>query len=556
MAEENLKQYKIPTMDTSDDELVTVANKWLEESKKYHSELEKVWKENEEYYKGKQTKIDKVPSDMSNAVQNHIFMGVETVVPIITANPPQFLVEAPAESDKAVEYSYAVQQVLTIHYETKDVRTAGETLMRHMIVYRAGIWKVFWDTKINDVNLKSVRPQRVYFPKVSTELPYLIEKIDITADDFVDVFGEGRFRKFLEHGGQEVNFDEEDWVKKVEGIWTIWEIWTSKMVFWKHGGLIIEKRANPTYDFTNKTKNHFEVPEIPYIIASVFRLGNSAIGETDLVQQTIPIQDVINVTNRLIINNANKTGNSQWFIDSSVMTEEEARTKITNQCGLIVYGDGVANQTLVRRESPPALPAYIPELKLMAERAFDNIFGTHSTTRGERGAPETLGGRILLKQADLGRIDLIVREYERCVAKLGNWFAQLMKLNYIGKRTFGAYGEAGMKFVELESSMMMSGMRIIIKSGTTLPTDELSKRREALELWGMNALAPQTLYERMKFPDPAGEAQKLSVWLRERMILEEGAKAEVAAGTERGIKPLPAGGGEVTRATEEITGGK
>ena len=144
-----------------------------------------------------------------------------------------------------------------------------------------------------------------------------------------------------------------------------------------------------------------------------------------------------------------------------------------------------------------AFPSYIPELKLMAERAFDNIFGTHSTTRGERGAPETLGGRLLLKQADLGRIDLLVREYERCVAELGDWWAQLMKLNYVGKRVFRAYGSVGIKFVELEPFMIQSGVRVIVKSGTTLPTDEMSKRKEAIELWGMNAIAPQTLYERM-----------------------------------------------------------
>jgi propionyl-CoA carboxylase beta chain len=36
----------------------------------------------------------------------------------------------------------------------------------------------------------------------------------------------------------------------------------------------------------------------------------------------------------------------------------------------------------MRRDSPPPLPNYIAELKIMSERAFDNIFGTHSTTRG------------------------------------------------------------------------------------------------------------------------------------------------------------------------------
>lgn len=552
MVEENLKQYKTPAADTSDDELVSISNGWYNESKKYHSELEKVWKQNELYYLGNQTEKSRIPSDMSNAVQNHIFMGVETVVPIATASPPQMIVEPPPdeESDKAIEYSYAVQQVLSIHYETKNVRTKGEMLMRHMLVYRTGIWKPYWDTRINDVNVKSVRPQRCYFPKVSGKLPYVMEKVDISADEFADVFGEVKLQKFLEHGGQEVNLEDEEWVKKVEGMWTIWEVWTEKMVFWKHGGMIIDKRKNPTYDWEDKAKNHFELPRIPYIIASAFKLGESVIGDTDLIQQTIPIQDIINVTNRAIVNNANKTGNMQWRVDSSVMSEEEAKTKLTNQAGLIIYGDGVANESLMRRESPPALPSYITDLKLMAERAFDNIFGTHSTTRGERGAPETLGGRLLLKQADLGRIDLLVREYERCVDELGDWWVQLMKLNYMGKRTFRAYGTAGVKFITLEPYMIMSGVKVIVKSGTTMPTDEMSKRNEAMQLWGMGAIAPQTLYERMKFPDPEGEAQKLATWLREKVILEEEAAEET-----RQVKGLPSGQAEIERKTEGLAGG-
>lgn len=534
------KAYRTPTLKTPDDELISIASDWFIESKKYHSQLEKIWKQNEEYYKGKQSFMDKVPSDMSNMVQNQIFMGVETIVPIITANPPQFVVEPPEESDVAVQYADAVQKVLGILYETQDVRTSGEMIMRHMVVYRLGCWKIFWNEESNDIGHKYVRPQRLYFPKVATQLPYIMEQVDITADEFREIWGDNKFKEFLEHSGQE--FDP-NLLEKVSGIWTIWEVWTKEMVFWKYGSMIIEKKENPYYNFDNKKKNHFEYPRMPYIFVSAFRLGNEPVGETDLIQQTIPIQDVINVTGRLIVNNANKTGNAQWYIDAEVMSEEEARTKITNSPGLIIYGSGVANPNLLRRDPPPPLPDYIPELKLMSERAFDNIFGTHSTTRGERGQPETLGGRLLLKQADLGRVDLLVREFERCVADLGNWFAQLMKLNYTKKRTFKSYGESGAKFVELSADMIQQGIKIIVKSGTTLPTDELSKRREALELWGMGAIDPITLFQRLKFPNPEEAAQRLQAWKQGQLKMEaqiQGTVGKVPTGGQgRQVKPLP-----------------
>ena len=49
--EEYPQTYKMPTIETKDDELVSISVAWLEESKKYHSELEKIWKQNEEYLK-------------------------------------------------------------------------------------------------------------------------------------------------------------------------------------------------------------------------------------------------------------------------------------------------------------------------------------------------------------------------------------------------------------------------------------------------------------------------------------------------------------------------
>ena len=548
--------YKTPTEKTEDKELIAIANSWEKESNQYHEELEKIWKMNEDYYFGKQTELDRIPSDMSNTVQNQIFMGVETIVPIMTANPPQFVVEPPEENDRSVKYADNLQRVISALYDTKDIRSKGEMLMRHMAIYRFGAWKPYWDYEENDCNVKWVRPKRLYFPKVTTQLPYMLEKIDMTAQEFRDFFGEKKFAEFLKSRGEKT---EEEQLYKISGMYSFWEVWTKDLVFWKSGNLIIDKRENPNFNFKDRDKNHFLYPKIPYIIASCFKLGNEPVGETDLIQQTIPIQDVVNVTGRLIINNSNKTGNSQWFIDSQVMTEEEARTKLTNSPGLIVYGAGVANPNLVRRDPPPPLPAYIENLKVAAERAFDNIFGTHSTTRGERGQAETLGGRLLLKQADYGRIDLSVREYERCVAELGNWFVQLMRINYTGKKTFKYYGESGLQFINLLPEQIEKGIKVIVKSGTTLPTDELSKRREALELWGMNALDPVTLYQRLKFPNPEEAAQKLQAWrtgqLAQEAAIENQGKEQ---GQEQGrqVQPMPSPQAEMGRMGGRMSSGE
>ena len=537
MAEEEItKAYQSPTSDMSDTKLVEIADAWITESKKYHSELEKLWKTNEAYYQGNQTERDKIPSWKSDTVQNHIFMGVETIVPIITANSPQFIVEPPEESDQAVKYADSVQAVVSILWELLGIRNSGEMLVRHMVIYRLGCWKVLWNDVDDQPMLKYVRPQRLYFPKVSGRLPYMIEKIDVTAEEFRELWGDEKFKEFLKVAG--VDFDEENGnLADISGLWSIWEVHTKEMTFWKYGEMIIDKEANRTYDFESKDKNHFAQPKIPYILASAFRLGDSPVGNTDLIQQTIPIQDIINTTTRIIINNARKMGNATWLIDSDTMTYEEATTKITDEEGLIIYGSGVANQNNIRRDAPPPIPEYIIHLKTMAEQAFDNIFGTHSTTRGERGSPETATGRMLLKQADLGRVDLLVREFERVVEEAGNWLVQLMKVNYNSKKTFRRYGESGQIFVTLEPHMIQSGLKLVVKSGTTLPTDQVSKRNEAIELWGLAALDPVTLYERLKFPNPEETAKRLQLWKQGQLEMEASIKGNTPQAPQKSAKP-------------------
>jgi hypothetical protein len=157
----------------------------------------------------------------------------------------------------------------------------------------------------------------------------------------------------------------------------------------------------------------------------------------------------------------------------------------------------------------------------------------------------------MLKQADIGRIDLQVREYERCVAKLGNWFVQLMKLHYNTKKTFRSYGESGLAFVQFDPMMIESGIRVVVKSGTTLPTDEVTKRNEALQLWSLQGLDPVTLFERLKFPNPEEAAQRLQAWRMNQLSMEQQTKG----GAGRSVPPSPSGNTEVQRMGNRMSTG-
>lgn len=511
-------------VNTKDEDLVRIINFWMKESSTLHDELKRVQDENEKYYKGHQTKKGQIPNHQSDAVDNKIFASIETIVPIITSNPPQWIAEPAQNTEESEMLANAVQQMLAAQYSIKNVKDKLRDAVRYMLLYRLFCVKVFWDETIDDVNLKAVKPQRLWIPPyglTTDELPYIIEKIDMTFEEIEYYFGKDTLKKI---GEMAENPDDDKSI--IERVRTIWEVWTDDMVVWKYGNEILKKQPNPYWDWegTNgddeealRFFNHFASPKKPYIIRSPFSLGNCIVGDTDLIQQAIPLADIVNTHVRQITNCANKTGNPRLLIDSSVMTQEEAM-QITNAPGQVLMGDGIADPAKFRYEDVKPLPNYIFENMVHAERELDNIMGTHATTRGERSEPETLGGRILLKQQDYGRIGDVVGILESAVSEIGNWFVQLFKLYYDKTMTVKLFGENGILFVNLTRDQIEDGLEIIIKSGSTLPTDEVSRHNEALQLWQMGVLDPITLYERLKFPNPEETAQRLIMWQTGQLV--------------------------------------
>ena len=148
----------------------------------------------------------------------------------------------------------------------------------------------------------------------------------------------------------------------------------------------------------------------------------------------------------------------------------------------------------------------------------------------------------------------MVREYERCVAELGNWFAQLIKIKYSSEKSYRAYGESGTEFYQISSKMIQKGVKIIIKSGTTLPTDEISKRQEAMELWATGALDPVTLFERLKFPNPEETAKRLQAWKMGQLQMERAVQGTAVQPAQRSVKPAPNPRGEIGKMAQTLGG--
>ena len=497
---ESLEEKEKFTIGMSDTELNTQIDAWENESHDVYEGLISVWENNLAYYKGTQTGVDRISGRQSRAVENRVFMATETMIPIATSRLPDIEVRSGAEDEKSQMDANDLQDILGYHLERVRIQALSERFLRYMIVLRYGVFKIDWDTDEDDVGIRVIDPRRIRIPKYGRtvdEVKFILEDLELTYDDMVEFFGAEKAEKARAEApkGDTVE-DEKHKVRKAT--FSVTEAWTNDLVVWRIGDLILKKEENPFYNFKKKKANFFEQPRKPYIIKSLFQTAESIIGDTDYIQQMLSIQDNINIRKRQIEDIIAKVANPPLLIDSDTMSEEEA-SGITNEPGLIIYGKDAAAGTKIRFEAPGQVPNYV-FLDLEGSRsAFDNIWGIHSTTRGEREGKETLGGRQLLRAADLGRIDLVARQLERALDEVADWWTQLIKLFYTEKKSFSIAGEDGTRFINnFTNAQIGNGVKLRLVAGSTLPKDEITQRQEAIQLWQLGALGIKTLYKRLK----------------------------------------------------------
>lgn len=541
---------------TKEEDLLEIFADWLKDSQSYHDELLKKQKISYQYYIGNQTDVDDVPAYLSNTVENRIFEAVETIVPIVTAGVYRFMVLPGSELPESKERAKKLQTVLSRKYETLEVQSKCEDTTRQMLLYRFGVLKYFWNDETEDIDVKMVDSRLILVPKLRCQpenLPYVIELQCYSKAELEDYFPKIKVDE-LPIGKTKVDTGEIDSSSTAKE-YQVFECWTNETVAWFCGTKLLDIKENPNYDFEGMEKkvlnrekgkivketkfyNHLDNPEKPYVFFATYNVSDGCLPSTSLVEIGIPIQDAINAQKRAIINNLKQMGSGQVHIDSEAMTEEEANN-ITNEPGLVIRGKGLASENRIRREPGVQLPSDHFSNLQHSESVFDNIMGTHSATRGQAQA-NTLGQDIMSKQQDYTRVDMITRVLNRGISKLANGLVQLMKLNYTENQLVKLIGEEGAaEFIQLNQDDIENYIEIIVKSDNNLPMDEVSLRAEAVQLWQLGAISPETLFERLKFSNPRKEAEKVLAWKKGQLDMETQANIAQAQATAPGAPGMP-----------------
>lgn len=498
--------------DTKDEDLVTTIEDWITESTSYHDYLLSKQKVAEEYYCGNQTARGELEDTDCDTVENRIFEGVETLVPIATSAAHNFCVLPGGNTEGSAIRAEKHQKVMDTIYRTQFVQKKLEETTRHLLLYRFGVMEWCWNYVKDDIEIKVIDPRLVLVPKLRCdphELPYKIVLEEYTPEEIQDYFPE--FKDFNEISTWQSKLDKGGEHVESKKTFQVFKVMTADYYVWYCNGKILRKEQNPYYNFTEPTQNFFDQPRDSLVFFSTFNVGDEPFGSISLVEAVIDIQDEINVQKRQIIQNLKMMGNGQIVMDKSAMTKEEADA-ITNEAGLIIQGIDIVSGNKYKREPAMPLPqAHFSNL-IDSKTAFDNIFGLHSATRGS-AASKTLGQDILSRQQDLTRIDLITRVLNRGVQRLAEGVTQLQKLFYTEPHVFKYLGaEGAVEYISLTNADIEAGTEIVVKSGRSPEYDRQQLGTVAIQLWQLGALGAGDLYRMLELPNPEQLEQNLIAW--------------------------------------------
>lgn len=530
------EEYPLLNLEIDDDEIIFRVNKMVDMSEPYYrSNLERSVN-NRKYWTGNQLDVDQMKDYQSKIVSNIIFRNLETTLPIITKNTP-----LPNVISSNKDFDGNIKKILEYRWEVLDgMLGKNRRVVRAGYLDLLGVLKVKWDNNIEDMSWEYVRTKNLRVdPNASDvdDVSFVIEYVEDYIKDVVEKFPKAKEKLFKNLGIK----NEQD--EKFGGKITYLECWTPEFVVWKYDDVLLDKAKNPNWDWgmekevdekgeeKEKTYNFFKKPRVPYIFFSLFVLDNGLYSDTSLVEQTITNQDSVNKRKRQISDNADDA-NGILVGSGDVISREEFSKIEPNEPNLKVWLEsGDANRGLARVPGNPLQPYVFNDL-LHSERTIDDIWGIHAITRGVSEA-DTATQDVLQQKQDYGRIDDIVKAYEDLNEQYFQWVFQMMLIYYDEPHYFSfeedddleidkkalvdAYSKTIIQEVnpatgKKESKTKKGNFRppiIMVKRGSTLPTDEVTRRAEAMNLAGAGRISTLDLYEKLGWPNPRESAKNL-----------------------------------------------
>lgn len=321
---------------------------------------------------------------------------------------------------------------------------------------------------------------------------------------------------------------------------TYWECW---FTYWDSDGkeseglcwflpnttVILGKMQNPNWiyegsEHNQKIVNMTYAPVKPFIGLNYLNTGRSYIDETCLLDQAIPMQDILNKRGRQIVENADYA-NPRLLVDKGIMEQADADKFVNKNPKTIGMVDTSKNNRPISESvfmvTGQQLPSFVFQDKIDARSEIDVMMGTPTQFRGEQPQSKnpTLGQDLLIKNQASALQDDLVEVVNRGWRDYYNKLLQ-MCLVYLPDdywvMTKGKDGEYNQ--ISLQSPNIDTNVRISVQVDSTLPLDKQSQRAMAIQLAQMpGRIDDLSLFEMLGVPDPEALADRVSRFNLDRL---------------------------------------
>jgi len=489
------------TYKAKDSDLVAAINKAIEESKTLKEKMDNIGKMNKLYWKvGTNKDLTRLHPKKAKIVNNRIFTDIETAIPILTAEPPEPTIIGQIDNKSRI----ILETGLEIAYEVKyKIQQKLQQLARQWFMSRMGVWKYRWD---KGFTTEVVLTRKIGLDSRATlkdNCEYIYEELEDTIENITAKFPSKK--KDIEN-----IFGKDHPKTKIKYL----EFWgdNGKWVCWKLRDIILDKKKNPNFDYEDENNNIFNDPQFPYIFLNVFATGDETgmYDETSLVEQAASLQEGATQEKQQILD-LNEGQKRVWTASGEAMSAKIFQELINKTGDLGVYMDRKAPVGGLQQVQSGKPDASLFNDVASSLNEVDNTIGIHATTRGkEPERQETLGAQRLQMGADYGRLDLIVRNIEQAMEDWYNAYLHCLKV-YSNEPELLSDGE---RVIELIGQDIPSNIMVMVKKGSTLPTDKQTKMENAIQLAKIDKIDPETMFEELGYDNPEERTQKLYQWLQ------------------------------------------